>query len=83
MNCKSRFVGWWFHDWKVVLMYPPQLSDGEGGAWAGHRVEQCGDCGKIKYLGIWAASETLNGKSWSFMRSAYPSEIDEAIKHFS
>ena len=77
MNCKTKWVGWMFHKWNEVVHYPPALSDGAGGCWAGHVVETCEDCGAKHSCGIWAASETIKGKSWSFMRNANSDELKE------
>lgn len=73
MICPKRTSNWWpFHSWdEGVLHFPPELSDGAGGCWAGELILTCSKCGAKHYGGIWARDG--NG-IWSLMR---PSRIED------
>lgn len=73
MFCPKRKSNWFpFHQWdKGILHYPPLLSDGAGGCWAGEMIYTCALCGAKHYDGVYARDE--EGR-WMFMR---PSREEE------
>ena len=77
MNCQTPWIGWLLHEWKYIMYFPPLLTDGAGGCWAGHRVKVCRTCGKHISLGIYAAEDTYDGKFWSRVRAARLTELED------
>jgi hypothetical protein len=78
MDCRTPIVGWMFHDWAKMLIYPALLSDGVGGYWACHLLRRCRTCGKRDSLGIWVCEETEGYvRYWYVARAATPREIEQ------
>ncbi len=73
---KAKRWFWPWHRWDTVLYYPSELSDGEGGAYAGERVGTCRTCGEIASFGIWARGSNTG---WAFYRDVRPNEISAVV----